>query len=188
MRLLDQIAQSQEPLLIECRDGSVCRMDSAADHAARIRECPLRYLLSDELAGVCAAIGYSDGHRLTECIDLLRVPSRELWIEWSDHIRQREYVRAGWAGDCASESAAALRVGLLIRADGSGRRGVFNTFWTTREQPAQPLLAALETHFDFDDPQPVAGTAAELLRGMPVAIVADDTLDKIMQCVRYRFT
>jgi hypothetical protein len=186
MRLLDLIAQEAHVLWVHGPGGSVQRLAGAGDHAQRLRACPLRYVLSDELARLCAAIGYSDGRRLTDCIDLLRVPARRVWIEWSDEVREREYLRAG---GMSNEPGAppALRAGLLIDADASGRRGSFHTFWSTREHAATARVAALETHFDFDDPEPAPGSLQALLLGAPVALLHDDTLAPIMRCVRYRF-
>jgi hypothetical protein len=48
-------------------------------------------------------------------------------------------------------------------------------------------VAALTTHFDFDDPEPTPGTLRDLMAGNAVALVRDDTLAPIMRCVRYQF-
>jgi hypothetical protein len=188
MRLLDLIAQGEHVLWAHSADGSAHRLGGAGDHAQRLRACPLRYVLSDDLARICAGIGYSDGMRLTECIDLLRAPAQRVWVEWCDEVREREYLRAGGTQSQNTNAPPAMRAGLLIAADASGRRGSFNTFWSTREHTAEVHVAALTTHFDFDDPEPTPGTVGELLAGHPVALLRDDTLAPLMRCVRYRFT
>jgi len=78
--------------------------------------------------------------------------------------------------------------GALIEASRDGRSGRFRTFWTTRENPDDPLVAALETHFDFDGGLPEAGCLEALLDGALVGLPATgtDSLDPLLRCVRYR--
>ena len=150
MRLLDCIAQSRAPLLVEQVNGVVWRLRSACDFAAQLANCPLRYVLSDELTRTCAALAYSEGHQLADCIDLLRIPAEQLWVEWSDTVRRDEFLRAAPDGTADTDRVNVLRAGVLIRAAPSGRSGMMTTFWTVRDQPMDPYVAALETHFDFD--------------------------------------
>jgi hypothetical protein len=187
MRLLDLITQGEHVVWAHSTDGSVQRLGGATDHAQSLHACPLRYVLSDDLARICAGIGYSEGLRLTECIDLLRSPAQRVWVEWCDEIREREYLSAAGAQEERRYAPSAARAGLLIDADASGRRGSYRTFWNTRERPAEVHVAALTTHFDFDDPEPTPGTLRDLMAGNAVALVRDDALAPIMRCVRYQF-
>jgi hypothetical protein len=187
MRLLDLVTQSRHVLWAHHPSGSVQRLGGTADHASRLRSCPLRYVLSDDLARICAGIGYSDGISLTECIDLVRAPARRMWVEWRDAVREDEYLRAAGTREHACTPAAA-RAGLLLEADASGRRGSFHTFWSPSEPASEVQVAALTTHFDFDDPEPAPGSVRDLLAGEAVALVRDDTLDPLMRCVRHRFS
>jgi hypothetical protein len=188
MRLLDLVTQDQQVLWAHDANGVAHRLGGTAEHATRLRACPLRYVLSDDLARICAGIGYSDGVRLTECVDLLRAPARRMWVEWRDAVREDEYLRAGGIPaehDCVPPVA---RAGVLLEADASGRRGSFHTFWSLGEATPEVQVAALTTHFDFDDPEPVPGSLRDLMAGHAVALVRDDTLDPVMRCVRYRFS
>jgi hypothetical protein len=189
VRLLDQVAQCQAPFLVQQDSGRIWRLTSACDFSQRVRDCPLRYVLADDLTRTCTAIAYSDGDRVADCLDLLRVPAEQLWVEWSDGPRREEILRA--LPECRSPGPepGALRVGSLINAARSGRSGVIRTFWNTQERPDDPLVAALETHFDFDAGEAEPGTIHRLLQGQSITIPAGtgDGLDEVLRCARFRY-
>jgi hypothetical protein len=184
MRLLDCIAQSRAPFLVEQMNGVVLRLRSACDFAAQLTTCPLRYVLSDELTRTCAALAYSEGHQLADCIDLLRIPAEELWVEWSDTVRRDEFLRMVPGGIEDKGRLDVLRAGVLIRAARSGRSGMMTTFWTVRDQPMDPFVAALETHFDFAGSLRDSGGLTALF-GASTGTTGDR--DAIQRFIRYRF-
>jgi hypothetical protein len=155
MRLLDYIAQSRAPFLVERASGVVCRLRSACDFAGQIATCPLRYVLSDELARTCAALAYTENRQLIDCLDLVRLPAERLWVEWPDAARRDELLRATPRITTDRPAVDVLRAGALIRASRSGRSGAMILFWTTRDRPNDPLVAALDTHSDLDGNLPV---------------------------------
>lgn len=189
MRLLDCIAQSRTPFLVEQGNGVVWRLRSACDFAAQLTSCPLRYVLSDELTRTCAALAYSKGHQLADCLDLLRIPAEQLWVEWPDTIRRDEFLRAAPSAIAHNERLDVHRAGVLIRASRSGRSGMMTTFWTARDQPMDPLVAALETHFDFDGGLRETGGLKALFGSAPTSVTAGltDDRDAIQSFIRYRF-
>ncbi|HEY4972064.1 MAG TPA: hypothetical protein VII41_00570 [Steroidobacteraceae bacterium] len=189
MRLLDQIAQSSAPLIVQQDTGVRWRLTSACDFAPRLRSCPLRYLLSDELTRMCTALAFSEGDQLADCLDLLHVPANCLWIEWSQASLRDELLRARPQCHAASFGGAVLRKGALIDAAADGRSGVMRTLWTTSSRPEDPLVAALETHFDLDRRPPPSRCAEALLEGECVSIPDgyQHGLDDILRCVWYRF-
>ena len=146
-------------------------------------------MLTDELTRTCAALAYSEGHQLTDCLDLLRVPAEHLWVEWADGARRDEFLRAMPGGNSHEADADVLRAGVLIHASRSGRSGVMKTFWTTRDRPDDPLVAALETHFDFDGNLPETHDVNLLLDGALAGVPSASPAgrDMIQTCVRYRF-
>jgi hypothetical protein len=184
MRLLDCIAQSRTPFLAKQVDGEVRRLRSACDFAPELRACPLRYVLSDELTRTCSAIAYSEGHQLADFIDLLHIPAEQLWVEWSESARRDELLRAtsGRAND--EDLCDVVRAGALIRASRNGRSGMLTTFWTCRDRPNDPLVAALETHFDLDERMNESGAVNRLYEGAAVRLPGGDA---IQACIRYRF-
>ena len=189
MRLLDRIAQSTASFMVQQDSGVLWCLTSACDFAPRLRSCPLRYLLSDELTRMCTALAYSEGHQLADCLDLLHVPSDRLWIEWNQAPLRDELLRA--RPDCGGPSAGGevLRKGALIDAAPDGRSGMLRTMWTTTGRPGDPLVAALETHFDFDRQLPPSRGPQALLDGECTSIPDgyERGLDDILRCVRYRF-
>jgi hypothetical protein len=45
-------------------------------------------------SAVKGSLAYSEGHQLTDCLDLLRAPAEHLWVEWADGARRDEFLRA----------------------------------------------------------------------------------------------
>jgi hypothetical protein len=91
MRLLDRVARCRVPLLLGLDGNPLARFEvtDPSHLAARVAECPLRFVLGDDLTRVSAELAFADGARLAGCLDLLRVPARQLWVEWNDGVHQR---------------------------------------------------------------------------------------------------
>jgi hypothetical protein len=91
MRLLDRVAHSQEPLLLLPGRGppTPIEVSGPSTFASRVAGCPLRFVLGDDLTRASAELAFADGARLTGCLDLLRIPASQLWIEWNDAVYQR---------------------------------------------------------------------------------------------------
>ena len=189
MRLLDLIAQHQQPFLVQQGDGEVVRLAGAADFAATIRACPLRYVLADPLVRDCTALAYSDGVQLAECLDLVHLPAQQWWVEWNDAARVAEYRRAMAIATTAGPAPAIARAGVLISAAAGGRCGTMRSFWCGGDAPDEPLLAPLEVHFDLDAVAAGNGTLDSLLQGACVAvpIAAEPGVSAVLQRASYRF-
>ena len=186
MRLLDHIAHCTEPFVVRQDSGGLWRLAGASDFALPLARCPLRYVLSDELVRTCTALAYSEGDELSGCLDLLRIPAEQLWVEWNEAARREELMRA--LPDCASGATAdALRTGILISAHPLGRSGSLRTFWLTRREPQEPLLAAVETLIDLDG-GPSTGPPEALLQGEAVAVFdsRNPQVDRVLQCAAFR--
>src|SRR5271166_768453 len=80
MRLLDLIAQGRGAHVF-ADDGR--ELPGASQFTATIQACPLRYVLSDELARCATQLAFAEGDRLSACLDLVRVPAQSLWVEWA---------------------------------------------------------------------------------------------------------
>ncbi len=187
MRLLDHIAQSREPCLVRQDSGEVWQLSSAADFSRRLVSCPLRYVLSDELVRTCTALAYSDGDELSGCLDLLHLPAETLWVEWDEGARRTALARVvpQFAADAGAD---VMRAGALISARPAGRAGSLRTFWLTRGESPEPLLAPVETLLDFDGV--AANSNAEaLLDGSAVAVrdPHNPQSDELLQCAAFRF-
>jgi len=84
VRLLDLIVQGR---CADVRSNEGCRLPGAAAFRNAGRDRPLRYVLSDELVRCATQLAYAEGDRLAGCLDLIQVPARALWVEWSEPAR-----------------------------------------------------------------------------------------------------
>ena len=150
MRLADRIAQCRTPFVVQnLTNAAVTRLSGAADFAADLAQCPIRYVLSDELTRLCTALAYSKGARNLACADLLRVPAERVWIEWCDAAWLSELQLYGFKPP-GKPAGVSGRRGVLIRASPDGRRGLLRTFWSTGETDYDLLASSMEAYFDLD--------------------------------------
>src|SRR5579862_1223740 len=96
MRLADRVAQCRTPFVVQSEtDNTLTRLNGASDFAADIAQCPIRYVLNDDLTRLCTALAYSKGARNLACADLLHVPARHIWVEWCESAWLSELERYG---------------------------------------------------------------------------------------------
>jgi hypothetical protein len=186
MRLLDHIAQCTAPLIVRQHCGTQWRLTGASDFARALRQCPLRYVLSDELVRICIALAYADGDELSGCLDLLHLPAEQVWIEWAEAARRAELTRC--LPQCSGLDAPhASRAGVLICARPDCRSGSVRTFWLASSEPREAMLAAVETLLDLDRAARTAAPA-DLLEGGCIAVSdpGSEQVDSLLQCARFR--
>ena len=82
MHLLDRIARCRAPLrlALDRSPGTPFEVTGPSRYAARMADCPLRFVLGDDLTRACAELAFADGARLAGCLDLLRIPAHQMWI------------------------------------------------------------------------------------------------------------
>src|SRR5579863_7226888 len=123
MRLADRLAQCRTPFVVQnMKDGSITHLNNAAEFSQEIARCATRYVLSDELTRLCAALAYSKGARTLACADLLHVPAERVWIEWATAPWRNELSRYGFKH--AEDSARLGHGGVFIQSTAQGRRGL----------------------------------------------------------------
>lgn len=186
MRLLDHVAQCTTPFLVQQQCGDVWRLTCAGDFSQAVTHCPLRFVLTDELVRVCTELAYSQGDELSGCLDLVHLPAEWLWIEWSEPAR-RDALRCVVPEFMPAYGTDVERCGVLIHAEASGRSGSLRTFFLTRHEPQEPLVAALETVLELD----VTGTPkypGMLLQGGVVCVCDPQNthLSDVLRCARFR--
>jgi hypothetical protein len=144
MRLLDLIAQGRTELIRVEGGGTLPGAERFKD---AVRNCPIRYVLADDLARCATQMAFSEGDRLISCLDLIHVPARSLWIEWTEAPRRAELQAIGARAD--QGASLAQRAGALLKASSDGRAGEIRTFWSTRAELAyvSPVIA----RFNLDD-------------------------------------
>jgi hypothetical protein len=153
MRLLDSIAHSHAPLMLPSSLDPSQRFEVAGPsrYAAQLASCPLRFVLGDDLTQASAELAFADGARLVGCLDLLRMPAPQLWIEWNDEVHKR-VIHATQSSAEYDAASAGRKVGILLRASPNGLTAVGRTFWADAaagEEYSSVTLSPLETHFDL---------------------------------------
>jgi hypothetical protein len=164
MRLLDLIAQGRSAR-VHADDGR--ELPGANRFSEAIRNCPLRYVLSDELSRCATQLAYAEGDRLSACLDLIHAPAHSLWVEWAD-APWREALQAIPALE-AKNGVPSRHNGALVTAASNCRSGQIRTFWSTLDERA--YVSPVVTTFDFDRPPPALATgdsAAAIWRGETV--------------------
>jgi hypothetical protein len=153
--------------------------------ADAVRTCPLRLVLADDLTQCTTQLAYAEGERLSSCLDLIHVPSQQLWLEWLEATRQstlREELPA-----CASASCSNVRhTGVLIVSDPAGRAGTMRTFWSTQHE--QVYSAALLTDFDLDRVIRPALDIDAFFSGAAIGVMMpeEDALNELLSHVCFR--
>jgi hypothetical protein len=187
MKLLDRLAQSREPLIVQdTTSGRLSRLNAAADFADRVDRCPIRYVLSDDLTRLCTALAYSKGSRTVACADLLHVPAETVWVEWCEAPWRAELAQYGFEID-ATDSDRSGRRGAFIQASTDGRRGLIRTFWSDKDVATAVMASSMEAFFDFDtaadeDPRPMDDE-----HRATVAVSDGRSGDLLRQCLRFRY-
>jgi hypothetical protein len=182
MRLLDLIAQGQSAM-IQANDGR--GLPGAHQFRAQITGCPLRYVLSDELARCATQLAYAEGDRLSSCMDLIRVPAQTLWVEWAEAPR-REALKAVPALEVHIHEIS-RRGGALVTASSDCRSGNIRTFWCAPDERA--YLSPVITTFNFDrPPEPLSHGRASTWRGEAVLKMQDEpAIEELLEHLRFHF-
>jgi hypothetical protein len=179
MRLLDLIAQG-ECAVVQTGDGQ--ELPGAHRFRAEIQHCPLRYVLSDELARCATELAYAEGDRLSSCMDLIRVPARRLWVEWADGPR-REALQAVPSLEVQT-GGGPRRGGALVMASSDCRSGHIRTFWCARDDRA--YLSPVITAFNLD--RAPEGSNSAIWRGEAVLqLEGEPAIEELLEHLRFSF-
>jgi hypothetical protein len=192
MRLLDRVARSRETLrLTHDLDRALEFEVTAPSHfAGRVADCPLRFVLGDDLTRASAELAFADGARLAGCMDLLRIPAPHMWIEWNDEVHKRVIfeTQSAMVHDTAASSR---RVGVLLQGSADGYRAVARTFWAddAGDESGEVIMSPLETHIDLRGGIAQASDLTGVLAGGFAAVTdgADPAMACLLDHVRFRF-
>jgi hypothetical protein len=182
MNLLDQIAQSSRS-----HWGVPPKWPLPGPHhfAQALHACPLRLVLADDLTRCSTALAYAEGDRLSGCLDLVRVPSERLWVEWAESPRLEAL--SDVLETPIERAVSGGRTGVLISADASGRAGTMRSFWSTPDDGAQ--CAALLTDFDLNCPIRCWNPVDAIFKGESagVCVSGEPAFDALLSHIRFRF-
>jgi hypothetical protein len=188
LRLLDHVARCTSPFIVRQNCGDLWQLTGPSDYAQEVSRCPLRYVLTDELVRACVELAYSEGAGLSACLDLVHFPAERVWIEWGTGPWRTELAQL--LPECAgAEDADSLRHGVLIFADPAGRSARLRSFWLPPGDPAEPMMAAIETLVDLNGGLQPASPEA-LLDGNPVGIgdPGSERIDALLRCASFRLS
>jgi hypothetical protein len=191
MRLLDRIAHYREPMRLAAgpERSMAFEVTGASQFSSRVADCPLRFVLGDDLTRVSAELAFADGARLAGCLDLLRIPAPQLWIEWNDAVYKRVIYETQSAADFDA-AAAHRRVGVLLQATADGLGATGRTFWidAADDESSGVTLSPLETHIDLRGGFAQAAQSAGLLSGGFARVTdrSDAAMASLLHYVRFR--
>jgi hypothetical protein len=181
MRLLDLVAQGRS-VSVRTDDGH--ELTHAGQYRQLVQSCPLRYVLSDELACCATQLAFAEGDRLSACLDLIRVPSHSLWVEWAEAPR-RNALKAIAALQITTEGPPIRWAGALITAAEGCRSGVIRTFWSTPDDRA--WLSPMVTSFDLDR-QPQSAVCQPTWHGDAfVTLSGEPAVEELLAHLRFQF-
>jgi hypothetical protein len=150
MRLIDRVAQARIPLMVQNdSSGARTRLSGVSDCAEDAARSSIRYVLSDELTRVCAALAYSKGARTLSFIDLIHIPAERIWVEWCEAPWRDELTGYGFPL-AADRAASGGRRGACISASPDGRHGHLRTFWCTGDSEFDVHASSMQAHFDLN--------------------------------------
>jgi hypothetical protein len=157
--------------------------------AARVAACPLRYVLDDDLTRASAELAFADGIRLVGCLDLLRVPAPQLWVEWNDEVHQKVIYETN-ASATYDSTAAGRRVGIFLQGSSDGLCAVARTFWAdaAAEEDSEVTMSPLETHIDLRGQHSCPSDIAGVLAGGYAALMdaSNSATSSLLDQVRFR--
>jgi hypothetical protein len=152
MHLLDRVAHCRAPWVLALDRTPVARFEvtGPSRYAARVAGCPLRFVLGDDLTRACAELAFAGGARLAGCLDLLRIPAHQMWIEWNDEVHQRVIYQCRSAAEYDT-AASGRRVGVFLQGSADGYVALARTFWVdaAADESSGVNLSPLETHIDL---------------------------------------
>lgn len=192
MRLLDRVARCHAPLHVALDEvGAVpFEVTGPSHYASRVADCPLRYVLDDDLTRASAELAFADGARLAGCLDLLRVPAPHLWVEWNDAVHKQVIYETGTVAE-HDAAASGRRVGVLLQGSADGHHAIARTFWVdaAADESAEVVLSPLETHIDLRGGHSPAADPSGVLAGGFVALkdTTDAAMTSLLDHVKFRF-
>ena len=182
LRLLDLIAQS---LPWQSDANSARPFRDPHEYAKELHACPLRLVLADDFTRCSTAIAYSEGDRLSGCLDLVRIPNEQVWVEWAEAPRLDSL--SVMLDKKIGSTVPGERSGVLIRTDASGRVGSIRSFWATPGEGVH--CASLVADFDLDYSIRRWTSVVDVYKGAPAALTVSEepAFDSLLGHIRFRF-
>src|SRR5882757_1372377 len=194
MRLLDRVACHRAPLplllALDHRPAVPFEVTGPVQYASRVADCPLRFVLGDDLTRASTELAFADGARLAGCLDLLRMPAQHMWIEWNDEAHMRVIHETQSTADFDA-AAMGRRVGILLQSSANGLTAVGRTFWagSAADEISDATLSPLEMHIDLRGEFPDAARTHDVFSGgfIDATYSGNTATTELLNHVRFRF-
>ena len=176
MYLMDTINQAAERIRAASLVPTTQMMAAYADLGTRLQGTP-RFLLDRRACQTSVELSLGRPKVLREAMSFVRVPYRRMWVEWDDVDRSEIRDRLGEVIELPELRPLPGRVGFLLEADETGRRGTATWAWTTGSgglTTGFPNVAPIEQHYDLDQTFPIEPTIREGLLGAKIFEVWKD--------------
>lgn len=180
LRLQDMLISAPE-FRVETTDGLIHELMGPQHLKSNLQATPLRYLLDENASEMVANTAYNPNNVIAASCDMLRFPATSMWLEWSQtgaskainalHLSERDL------------TTAHRRIGALITADDSGRRGTVQIAWSNDENLCD--VSPIITEFDLDDPD-FCDRGGQKTDACKFQIKGLETLDCLYRHVRCR--
>lgn len=162
MYLMDCVNQAADRIRATGLRGVEPMIDAYEDLGARLQGTP-RFLLDARATEMAVELSIGRPKVMREAMHYSRVPYRRMWVEWDDADRKK--LRDRFGNDAMLPELQPLpgRVGFLLEADETGRRGTATWAWTTPSAAAAdfPNVGCIEPHFDLDRAFPMEAAIRE---------------------------
>jgi hypothetical protein len=178
MYLMDAIAATAQ-LAIDTGQTDSLALSMYPDLAGRLTGAP-RFLLDRATIEAATELTLGRPKIMLEALTHLAAPYPAMWVEWEEAGRHR--LREKWP--TLSDGAPAFtddrplpsRLGFLLEADPSGRKGMLTWLWLSPASETVPNVAPFSPYFDLDAPplEPPAGHTLGLLKGNLAKMWADN--------------
>jgi hypothetical protein len=180
MRLLDRVSQLAPRGIVEFM-GKFIAVPRAEELRSTLPTCPLRYVLSPDVASFCLKTALNDATFLRRSADLVRVPSETLWVEWSTDPSQEVALGDINSGLCIGR----CRVGLYVTSERGGRAGqiLICSAQDTNQETFE--IAPFQLRFDFDQPALRDAAAPRLPRPLTLSLPQRPDLCSLLSFTDY---
>ncbi len=157
-RLIDKMMGYSLPATVISNDNQrTYTLSGAADIAAILHNTPIRYVLDREVTRFCADLACKNADFLQQCLDLVRLPAHQFWVEFDEDERLATLARQT-PGRCAQVGGqpqpsplAGGRFGMMVSANEEETGGTATVCWSRSAKDPHPEVSPAQIEFHLRD-------------------------------------
>ncbi len=157
-RLIDKVIGYSFPVTVISNDNlRTYTLSGAADIAETLNHTPIRYVLDTEVTRFCAELACKNAEFLQQCLDLVRLPAHQFWVEFDEDERLATLERqtpgrfVQVSGQSSTSAPTGRRFGMMVSANEDGTGGVARVCWSQSAQDAHPDVSPAQIEFHLRD-------------------------------------